>query len=355
MRRFRLLLILVLMIGLAPGTWLRTHIPPPDYGAPLRIAPLPMDRLVSSQAVKGDVELLGAWKLTSNNAHFGGYSALVDLGEGRLLSGSDRGRLLELPLPQNADPATSVRFDYFASTNGGPKIYADIEALEYDPATGFVWGSYEDLGRVDRFKLDAAQRITSSVIVGAMQGWPDNGGPETMVRLADGRFMIIAEASKSGSSTRSGLMFTGDPLSSPPPRRFRFAPPEGYSPVDATLLPDGRVMILVRKVIWGLPPQFATALVLADPSDIRVFGPAKPKTGQKNPWTGDMIAQIGGLDLEENFEGIAAIEQEDGSVDLYLIADDNLSAFQETLMLRLNWEPPVSKAASSEAAPSPKK
>ena len=343
MRRFRLFCIVLVALGIAPGTWLRTHVPPPDFGAPLRIAPLKLDAFAVAHAIKGDVELLGAWKLTSKNAHFGGYSALVNLGDGRLLAGSDRGRLLELPVPDKAASKTSVRFDFFASTNGGPKIYADIEALEYDPATGFVWGSYEDSGRIDRFKSDAKQRITSSVIVAAMQRWPDNGGPETMVRLADGRFIILAETSS--YDTRAGLMFAGDPISSAPPRRFRFRPPEGYSPVDATLLPDGRVMILVRKVVWGLPPQFATALVIADPAEIETRAPSKSALGQENPWTGGMIAQIGGPDLEENFEGITAIEQGDGSIDLYLIADDNLSAFQETLMLRLNWKPTVSAPA----------
>jgi hypothetical protein len=86
---------------------------------------------------------------------------------------------------------------------------------------------------------------------------------------------------------------------------------------------------LVRRVDWGIPPRFATAIVLADPAEI--------KAGTM--WSGEVIARIGAPDLDENFEGIAAAEEADGSVDLYLIADDNLSAFQDTQMLRLNWMP----------------
>ena len=339
-RRIRLFCIALLALGLAPGTWLRTHVPPPDFSAPLRVT-----ALADTSSITGDVELLGAWKLTSSNAHFGGYSALVNLGGGRLLAGSDRGRLLEMPLPDKADANTSVRFDFFGDTSGGPRIYVDLESMVFDAETRALWGAFEYGGRIQSFAYGPSQKrgAAKGRTIAAMQRWPDNGGPETMVRLADGRFIVLAETSS--HDTRAGLMFAGDPLSSAPPRRFRFRPPSGYSPVDASLLPDGRVMILVRKVVWGLPPQFATGLVIADPAEIETLAPAKSAVGQENPWTGEMIAQIGGPDLEENFEGITAIEQADGSADLYLIADDNLSAFQETLMLRLNWRPAVEPAS----------
>ncbi|MEP2735329.1 MAG: esterase-like activity of phytase family protein [Erythrobacter sp.] len=332
------MLLAVLAIWIAPGTWVRTIVPPPDFTAPLLITPLANPQGLTS-VEEGEITLLRAWKLDSRNAHFGGYSALVTLPKGRLLAGSDRGRLLEMPLPENADPKTPVQFSYFAGTTGGPRIFVDLEALERDEAAKTIWGAYEYKGRIESFSRGQIAKPARGAAIPAMKDWPDNGGAETMVRLADGRFVVIAEASSSKS--RTGLLFSGDPIAHPKPKQFRFMPPEGYSPVDGTLLPDGRVMLLVRRVIWGLPPRFATGLVVADPAEINEGG----------MWRGEMIATIAGPDLDENFEGIANIPQNDGSLDLYLIADDNLSAFQETLMLRLNWKP----KSAPKSAPDSKK
>lgn len=335
--RLRLVLLALIISGLAPGTWLRTPLPPPNFTAPLlqtvREAPK------GFTALKGtDMTLRGAWRLDSRNAHFGGYSALIALPNGRMLAGSDRGRLLEMPLPEAAEPGTPVRFSFFPGTDGGPKTYADLEALAYDRKTQNIWAAFEQNGPIVRFASNAPKASLSAVAAPAMKDWPNNGGPETMVRLADGRFIVLAESSYYES--RLALLFAGDPVEGAIATAFRFKPPAGYSPVDGTALPDGRVLILVRRVDWGLPPRFATGLVVADPSQITAGG----------MWSGELIATIGGADLHENFEGIAAIKRKDGSIDLYLIADDNLSAFQETLMLKLNWRPsharkPVSKSA----------
>lgn len=328
-RRTRLALLALLAAGIAPTTWLRTPIPPPDFAAPLRVTPM-----ADPKGLTGDVELRGAWQLDSENAHFGGYSALIALSPTRLLVGSDRGRILEMPLPQSRDNPR-VRFDFFADTSGGPRIHVDLESLAYDPAAGTVWGAYEFGGRIQRFDYGAGGSNVSGITLPVMKAWPENGGAETMVRLADGRFIILAEASSSDS--RAGLLFAGDPLGNPDPLEFRFVPGEGYSPVDGTLLPDGRVMVLLRRVEWGLPPRFATALMVADPAEITEDG----------VWQGEIIARIDGGNLDENFEGLAAIEQEDG-IDLYVIADDNISAFQDTLMLRLFWQGGTKPAPSAE-------
>lgn len=343
MRWFRLIGILILAVGLAPGTFVRSIALPTDFNAPLHVTSLAEAvGVTDAGSTLGSITLLNAWRLDSRNAHFHGFSALAylggaDKGGGRLLAGSDRGRLLTMPLPQNADPQTSI-FSFFAGTRGGPRILVDLEALEYDTATGRVWGAYEQNGGIQRFSLNNPEQAPDGVNIPAMKGWAENGGAETMVRLDDGRFIIIAESGY--SNRRPGLLFAGDPLKNDTPVKFRFVPPDGYSPVDATVLPDGRVMILVRRVVWGIPPRFATALVLADPEKIE----------EGEAWSGTIVARIEGPDLDENFEGIAAVPQSDRTnlandiasdtaLELYLIADDNQSLFQDTLMLRLGWEP----------------
>jgi hypothetical protein len=41
----------------------------------------------------------------------------------------------------------------------------------------------------------------------------------------------------------------------------------------------------------------------------------------------------------DNFEGVAALPNPDGSVRLYIISDDNFSARQRTLLLAFDWRP----------------
>lgn len=320
-KSFRLLLIAAIALGVAPGTWLRTPVPPPDFTAPLVFA-----EIADAQGLSGEATLLGAWNLETRNAHSGGFSSIEALSSKRLLIGSDRGRLLEISLPQ-IEQVPPPLFDYFGGTTGGPRIFVDLESIAFDPASRMVWGAYEFGGRIERYRYTSGAGQVSSVMVPEMAGWPDNGGAETMLRLPDGRFVIIAEVSTYKS--RAGLLFAGDPIDNPAPKKFRFMPPDGYNPVDGTMLPDGRALILVRRVVWGIPPRFATAIVLADPAEIE----------EGKMWEGQVIARMGGPDLDENLEGIAAIERDDGSLDLYLVADDNLSAFQTSQMLRLNWKP----------------
>src|SRR5690606_26142168 len=88
----RLLPVALVALGLAPGTWWRSPLPPRDRHQPLVVTPEPAGRWID-----GGLRLLGAWRLESHNRHFHGYSALAVLGDGTLLAVSDRGRKLLLP------------------------------------------------------------------------------------------------------------------------------------------------------------------------------------------------------------------------------------------------------------------
>ena len=41
----------------------------------------------------------------------------------------------------------------------------------------------------------------------------------------------------------------------------------------------------------------------------------------------------------DNYEGLAAIPAEDGSVRFYLLSDDNFQSSQRTLLLAFDWKP----------------
>ncbi len=259
----RLAALTLVAIALAPGTWVRTAQPLIETNA-ITVTRLPIDggRI-------GAFVLDGVWHITGSVAHFGGYSALLDRGGGRFLAGSDRGHHVAFRLEEGA--GQSVETDMFdaldgAAENGTPRSY-DLESLTADPATGRIWAGFENSNAVQLF--DADLRQIRERRPDAMRDWSANSGPEAMVRLADGRFIAIAEGpSDEGNGRHDAVLFASDPTAAGPQAvtAFQFRPPQGFRPVDMVELPGGRALILVRKVVWGLPPGFAGAIVLADPA-----------------------------------------------------------------------------------------
>jgi hypothetical protein len=59
----------------------------------------------------------------------------------------------------------------------------------------------------------------------------------------------------------------------------------------------------------------------------------------RRPLDGAELARLGAGSFPENFEGVAVRPAGDGRYLIYLIADDNFSAFQRTLLLQLAWRP----------------
>ena len=128
-----------------------------------------------------------------------------------------------------------------------------------------------------------------------------------MVRLADGRFLILAEG---GNPEHAALLLPAAPDGKDRALRFRFIAPAGYRPTDMAQLPDGRVLIVLRELRWPMPPRFGTRLVLADPAMIRASG----------DWRGQVLTGFDGSGLEENYEGLAIEPGADGVLNAWLIS-----------------------------------
>jgi hypothetical protein len=169
--------------------------------------------------------------------------------------------------------------------------------------------------------------LGDSVAPAAMRDWSTNGGPEAMVRLADGRFIVLEEDPRWLSAGGSaGLLFPSDPVAGARPLEFTFVPPLGYHPSDMAALPDGRVVILLRALDPPFPPLFKGMLIVADPAGIAA--------GRAWPWR--KLADLAEPLPLDNYEGLAAVPDADG-VTLWLISDDNFAHFQQTLLLELHW------------------
>ena len=324
MRRTRLILALLLVLALLPGHWLRT-------GERQDFSPaVTLEALAVPPMRRGPFTLEGAWELTGDPAQFGGFSALVALPDGRFLAGSDTGRRLVFGRPDRG--ATQGTLDRFVAAEDGAKRSSDLESLTRDPETGTLWGGYEFRESIVRF--DPAWQRDAEVLPDAMADWHANAGAEALVRLADGRFLAIEEgARKWRGRTHNAVLFAGDPITAPAPDRLLVELPAGYRPVDATPLDGGRALVLLRRVAWGIPPAFETALALVD-VDARGDGKRLSLT---------LLAEFGDAIPRDNYEGLALTEDADGT-HLWLIADDNFMSFQRTLLLKLRWNRTREKA-----------
>jgi len=321
-RGWRLLLIALVAAGLAPGTFVRTDIGNRTDPAVVTITPL-ADR----NGVSGDLALTGVWELGSAHSWFGGFSALV-AGEGRsLVAGTDRGFLFDLDLASETPRPVERSFRFVGARRGPRAEIVDLESLARDPATGTLWAGFEKYNLVMRFAPDGTRTRRR---LAAMAQWSENSGPETMDRLSDGRFLAIAEEAEDGSDTaHEALLYPGDPLGPRKPLAFRFIAPAGYDPVDATQVPGGPVLILLRRVEYALPARFDTAIAIADPAAIR----------SGKPWRARIIQRITGGIFADNFEGIAFVPSPENPArgSIWVISDDNFSVFQRNLLLRFAW------------------
>lgn len=329
----RLAAILFLIAALTPLLWLRTVVREPTGPVQLRYPVLATSSIDKHRL--GPFRLEKAWSIEERKRRFGGLSGLVAMGNGRLLAVSDAGLTLEFSVPDAPRRARHVgSWVLFPSAD---KYLRDVEAATADLETGKVWLALEFSNLVVRNDYRGGQLMHGErVKPPAMSGWGNNSGPETFARLADGRFLAIREGFTSLFDRRrhEAVLFASDPIESPKATKpFTFVGPSGYSPTDAVALPDGRVLVLLRRVVWPMPPRFAGALALGDPKAIR----------EGREWPVRVLATWqGGLPVD-NFEGIAVEPQapdEAGSpLTVWLISDSNNAALQRTVLWKLRLDP----------------
>lgn len=316
----RLFLLALVCLAFGPGTWVRTAPPSIDYRAGVDV------KEVDPGAERvGPFDVLGMWQLDSRNTRFGGYSGLVPLGGGHMLAASDRGAAMRFGIG-DAGPG-GFALAPLGDPDYAPGEYAlDIESITRDPASGRVWLAYEGLNMIER--RDARLANPARIRPQAMARWGGNSGPEAMLRLADGRFVMLGEG-RSGwfADAFPGLLWAGDPLGGEEPVEFALAIPDRFRPTDMAQLPDGRVLVLARRLAPGWP-VFQAVLLMGDPRDIAAG----------RLWPLRELARFEPPFLTDNFEGLAVDPSQGYPVTISMISDDNGAALQRTLLMRLRWD-----------------
>jgi len=269
----------------------------------------------------GALTYLGGVRLSGSHPAFGGFSSMQVSGD-RFALLSDGGHIVRFRMGADFRPyALRVGALSAGPGTGWFKAERDSESQTADPATGQSWIGFEHFNAIWRY--DRFGRAEAHAEPRLMASWPSNGGPESMVRLADGRFLVISETSRpKGGKGREGVIFAGDPTD---PRAkaqgFVYQPPTGYDPSDMAELPDGRVLVLNRRV--SLADFFTARLVVIDRDAIR---PGASVTGRE-------IATLAAPLLHDNYEALA-VTREAGATIIWIASDDNREWFEQSLLLK---------------------
>jgi hypothetical protein len=125
------------------------------------------------------------------------------------------------------------------------------------------------------------------------------------------------------------VIFSGDPTRPGSLEHFTFSGPKRFSPVDMAQMPDGRVLVLMRRLVWPMPFRFAGRIALADPAEIRAG----------TVWHAREVAKLSSQLPVDNFEAIAIEPRSDGKLTVWLISDDNQAISQRTLLWKMALDP----------------
>lgn len=274
----------------------------------------------------GRLTWLGGVRLTSNDLAAGGYSALAVrriTGRQHVLLLSDGGNLTGFTLGDDwrvRDGQTKALPD--GPRTGWEKRDRDSESLAFDER-GRAWVGFESVNALWRYSPGFA-RATGSVRPHPMWRWGANGGPESMVRLRNGRFVVLAETAHwPGAPGRAGIMFAGDPVAAPDRLfGFHYIPAPGFDPADAAELPNGDLIVLERR--WLFAFRFRSRLVRVPRAALR---PGAVVAGAE-------LGRIPASWPTENYEGVA-VAREGGRTIIWLVSDDDQEWWRASYLLKL--------------------
>ncbi|MEZ5744725.1 MAG: esterase-like activity of phytase family protein [Sphingomonadaceae bacterium] len=326
-----MLALVIVIIGLTPGLWWVVPAPPPSTDFDLRFEEVAKPSPEALAPHLGPFRLEHVWSLEGGHSRFGGFSALIAMGDGQLVAFSDSGNILRFTPP---------------GRRGGPSMFAevyrevksdkrerDIEGATVDPETGTIWTSQEFANSVVRHRFGKDDRLIQQAhrAPPGMKDWGTNSGPESIARLTDGSFVLLREGFGyfSDARRRPAIRFASDPTGDVRGERFTVVGPREFSPTEAEQMPDGRVLVLYRRPVWVVPTRFAGRIAIGDPRGIEAG----------KDWQLTEVAKLTSTLPVDNFEGMAIEPREDGRLTVWLISDDNLAVMQRTLLWELSVDP----------------
>jgi len=312
----RIVFLAAAILLLATITRIGAPLPPAGPGSGvLAVSPIALDPADPARRRVGSLVFLAGWRLESDDRRFGGLSAMHVEGN-QVTALSDVGMLTRFAVPLRAG-RLAVRFDPLVQGPGprSPKWNRDTEGMLV--ADGRLWVGFEHHNMVWRYDR-ATLRAQAHARPAPMRRWAGNGGPEALVRLSDGHFLVFAEGRDDGRPTSAALLFASDP-SEPgtPVRILRYQRMPGFRITDAALLPDGRLLTLNRhfSLFGGISARLALARI--EGSTIEAHS----------------IATLEAPLNVDNMEALS-VTREGGRTIVWIASDDNFSPLQRTLLMK---------------------
>ncbi len=277
----------------------------------------------------GRLTYLGGMKLSSQHWLFGGFSGLEVSADGKqMLSMSDRGTwwtarfVLKDGVPVGFKD--NVLLDMAdAAGQTLPKDDQDSEGLTV--AGGYAYVSFERNHRVQRYRLSDPADITSVAGANAealpvgddWKALPFNGGLEAMTTLSDGTLFLLSEEGAGADGYFRGWLKRGNGAYEP----FDYPRKAPFNPTDAERLPNGDILVLERR--YSLLGGLGARLCVIEAATI------KPQARL----VCDTVAEMQPPHNIDNMEGLAVRRNKKGETIVYVIADNNFSALQRTVLL----------------------
>jgi len=315
MRTLLLLLALPLLATFAPKS-MTTYAPVPDDPV-LWVEPVALREEQPQNRRLGALTFIEGWALRSDHPYFGGISAIHVDGR-HVMALSDGGITSHFDLPRRAG-RVPVRLRDLPEMTGRRKKLRDSEAMAVH--AGRFWVAFERENAVIRYGRGGWEREATAHPAG-MRDWPLNAGSEAMVRLSDGRFLILSEGRRLANGATEALLFEGDPaVEGTKVVRLGYRAPEGFRITDAAQLPDGRLIFLNRRI--SLLDGIQVKLTIAEAPE--------PKDGAV--LSGRELALFQPPVTTDNYEALS-VAKENGRTIIWIASDDNFMGFQRTLLMK---------------------
>ncbi|NHK27064.1 esterase-like activity of phytase family protein [Parvularcula flava] len=280
----------------------------------------------------GKLRLAGALVLTSPDEAFGGFSGLrFAADEGRLYAISDRAKWLRADVDfaengavESLSGGVLANFTFY----GGEIITgarADAESLALTPDGGAIVG-FEREHRIEYYTREGDEFVIAARLMpkDLLEKLPGNESLESVVMLADGRTVTIAEGTGDGRAERPGWIAPPDILAegtgdwSP----FQYVPAEEFSPTDMAQDPEtGDIYVVERAFSRTLGVR--ARLTRFPLSALQPGALIEPEE----------LAYLNALHGVDNMEGLDLRRREDGQLMLYILSDDNFNIAQRTVLM----------------------
>lgn len=318
-------MILIVLILLSSISCLRPSVAQtsPSHGL-VELVPIDVDPKRPERKNFGSLTLLSAFRLESKDQRFGGLSGLSVGTDGKLYAVSDRGYWLSAKMAMAPNGALLNLVDWqiapILTTTKTPVRgrLRDAEALAQLRDGSFLV-AFEGVHRIWRYSPPPKTFESTPVpvpIPAALARAPSNGGIEALTVLPDGRLLALTEEFKNSDRSLRGWLVDNGRF-----EELSYTPANGFRVTDCAALDNGDVLVVERRYVpFGI---LSARLTLVNANSI--------KAGAK--LAGKELLKMEQPLATENFEGIAVQRISKGTM-IFIVSDDNYSAFQQTLLLQ---------------------